>query len=267
VARPIIAFLTDFGLRDHYAASMKGAALAVAPDAALVDITHDIAPHDVRAASETLAAAYRDFPAGTVFVAVVDPGVGSPRRAIAAHAGGYWFVAPDNGILSGVFARTPPERIVELSRVGEFANADMSRTFEGRDRFAPAAARLATGVAVERLGRDVPPDDIERLILPAPHVAAGDIGGEIVRVDRFGNLITNIERRVFEALRSARPMQVRVGEAVVPLVGTYADVPDGQLCAVFGSTNHLELAANRGSAAARLGLGTGARVVISPARD
>jgi hypothetical protein len=265
VARPIIALVTDFGLRDHYVGSMKGAILGICPEAAVVDITHEVPPHDIAAGSAALAAAYRDFPAGTVFVAVVDPGVGSARRAIAAEAGGYLFVGPDNGVFSGVFDRTPPRRIVELAR-GDYASADISRTFEGRDRFAPAAAWLATGVPLARLGPSLSLDRVERVPAPAPVLGETNIGGEVVHVDRFGNLITNVERRVFDALSASRPMIVEIGERTVPIVATYADVPEGAVCGLFGSTNHLEIAANRASAAALLGLGAGARVVISPAR-
>src|SRR4051794_11415545 len=136
MSRPVIALLTDFGLRDHYTGTMKGVALGICRDITFVDITHDIPPHDVVTAGLELAAAYRYFPAGTIFLVVVDPGVGSARRAIAAEAGGYQFVAPDNGVLSVVFDGLPPERIVELTN-DRYARPSQSRTFEGRDRFAP----------------------------------------------------------------------------------------------------------------------------------
>lgn len=266
MARSIIALLTDFGVRDHYVASMKAAILGICPDAAIVDVTHDIAPQDVRAGSAVLAAAYLDFPPDTIFVAVVDPGVGSARRAIAAEVGRHRFVGPDNGLFSGVFARTAPARVVELTSP-EYAKPDISRTFEGRDRFAPAAAWLATGVPIERLGSAVAIDTLTRLTMAAPTLGSSDIGGEVARVDHFGNLITNVDRRVFDALAGDRPMIVRAGGRAIPVVRTYADVPAGALCAVFGSTRHLEIAVNTGNAAALLGMGVGARVVISPARD
>lgn len=266
MARPIIALVTDFGLRDHYVGSMKGAILGICPEAAVVDITHELPAHDVHAGASALAAAFGDFPPGTVFVAVVDPGVGSERRGIAAAAGGFHFVGPDNGILSAALDRLHPRLIVELTSA-EYARAEISRTFEGRDRFAPAAAWLATGVPLEKFGPALELRDLVRLETPAPTTSASEIGGEVVRVDRFGNLITNVDRRVFDALSGARRMAVRIGEQTIPVVTTYADVPHGRLCSVFGSTNHLEIAANRASAASLLGLGAGARVVISPARD
>src|SRR5438045_6291924 len=139
MARPVLALLTDFGTRDHYAGAMKAVALGICPDATLVDITHEVPPHDVVAGALELAACYRYFPAATVFLVVVDPGVGSARRGIAADTGDYRFVAPDNGVLSAVFADAPPKRVVELTE-RKYARPTVSRTFEGRDRFAPAAA-------------------------------------------------------------------------------------------------------------------------------
>lgn len=266
MARPIIALLTDFGLHDHYVGSMKGAILGIAPDAAIVDITHDVAAHDIHAGSVVLAASYLDFPAGTVFVTVIDPGVGSARRGIAVEAGGYGFVGPDNGTFSGVFARTPPDRAVELTS-RDYARPEISRTFEGRDRFAPAGAWLASGVPLERLGQPIGHDSLTRVTFPAPTIGPAEIGGEIVRVDRFGNLITNVDRRVFDVLSAGRPMIVHAAARAIPTVRTYSDVPRGALCALFGGTHHLEIAANTASAAALLGIGAGARVVISPARD
>ncbi|HEX4346908.1 MAG TPA: SAM-dependent chlorinase/fluorinase [Vicinamibacterales bacterium] len=266
MSRPIIALLTDFGLRDHYVGSMKGAMLSICADAALVDITHDVPAHDVRAGSAVLAAAYLDFPPGTVFAVVVDPGVGSSRRGIAIEAGRYRFVGPDNGVFSAVLARTPPDRVVELTSA-DYAKPEISRTFEGRDRFAPAAAWLATGVPIERLGDAVAIGTLTKLVLAVPTITQADIAGEVVRVDRFGNLITNVDRRVFDALSGGRPMTVHAAGRAIPVVHTYADVPGGSLCSVFGSTHHLEIAVNTGSAAALLAIGAGARVVISPARD
>src|SRR5881397_3007419 len=190
MARPVIALLTDFGSRDHYAGAMKGVALAICPDLTLVDITHDLPPHDVLGGALELAACYRYFPAGTIFLVVVDPGVGSTRRGIAAEAGDYKFVAPDNGVLTVVFDETPPKRIVELTE-RRYARPTVSRTFEGRDRFAPAAAWLAKGVELSALGRPAGP--LHHLELPHAKVGSDEIVGEVLRVDRFGNLITNID--------------------------------------------------------------------------
>src|SRR5258706_11602360 len=147
MARPVIALLTDFGTRDHYAGTMKGVALGICPDVTLVDITHEVPAHDVLAGALELAAAYKYFPAGTIFLVVVDPGVGSARRGLAAEAGDNKFVAPDNGVLTPIFDEHPPRRVVELTE-RRYARATVSRTFEGRDRFAPAAAWIAKGIDV-----------------------------------------------------------------------------------------------------------------------
>jgi hypothetical protein len=260
VGRPVIALLTDFGTRDHYAGTMKGVALGVCPDATLVDITHEVPPHDVLAGALELAACYRYFPAGTVFLVVVDPGVGSSRRGIAADAGEYKFVAPDNGVLTVVLDETPPRKVVELTE-RRYARPTVSRTFEGRDRFAPAAAWLAKGIELSALGR--PAASFHRIDLPRPQTTADGLTGEVLRADRFGNLITNLDRTTVLRLVQTGTFEIRVGSRQVPhLVSTYSDVAPGEICALFGSTDHLEIAANGASAAGELGVGRGAVVQI-----
>ena len=209
MARPVVAFLTDFGTRDHYAGTLKGVVLSVCADATLVDIGHEIPAHDVLAGALELAACYRYFPAGTIFLVVVDPGVGSSRRGIAADCGDYRFVAPDNGVLSAVFRESPPRKVVELTE-RKYARPTVSRTFEGRDRFAPAAGWLAKGIALVSLGRSI--TNFQTIELPRPAVTAREITGEVARVDRFGNLITNIDRRTLELFsrrRRHRPQRRR----------------------------------------------------------
>jgi S-adenosylmethionine hydrolase len=260
MARPTVAFLSDFGTRDHYAGTLKAVVLSVCPDATLVDIGHEIPPHDVLAGALELAACYKYFPAGTIFLVVVDPGVGSSRRGLAAEAGDYKFVAPDNGVLSAVFEETPPKRVVELTE-RKYARATVSRTFEGRDRFAPAAGWLAKGINLTWLGKNV--TNFHTLSLPRPSVAGDQVAGEVVRIDRFGNLITNIDRRTFEQFANGGAIGVRAGGRDVPrIVATYTDAPLGELCALFGSTDHLEIAVNGGDAAAVLGLSRGAAVIV-----
>ena len=261
MARPVIALLTDFGTHDHYAGTMKGVALGICPDATLVDITHDVAAHDVLGAALELAASYKYFPAGTVFLVVVDPGVGSARRGIAAEAGDYKFVAPDNGVLTPLLDDLVPKRVVELTE-RRYARPTVSRTFEGRDRFAPAAAWLARGVELTALGR--PAGEIQRLDIPQPEVAVDRVAGQVLRVDRFGNLITNIDRRTFDRIAAGGALDIRIGDHVIPkLVATYTDVAPGTVCALFGSSDHLEVAANGASASASLGLKRGASVQIA----
>ncbi len=261
MARPIVALLTDFGTTDHYVGAMKGVVLGICPEAAVVDISHDVPAHDVLTAGLELAAAYRYFPAGTVFLVVVDPGVGSSRRGLAAEAGDYRFVAPDNGVLTAVFQETPPKRVVELTE-RRYARPTVSRTFEGRDRFAPGAAWLAKGVQLPALGR--PLTDYSSIGIPTPETSDGRIAGEVLRVDAFGNLITNIGRRAFDVLCRGGAIRIEVGgEDIGRLVETYADIGPDEVCALFGSTDCLEFAANSASAAVRLSVERGARVIVS----
>jgi S-adenosyl-L-methionine hydrolase (adenosine-forming) len=260
MARPIIALLTDFGTASHYAGTMKGVVLTLCPDVTLVDITHDIPPHDVLTGAFELAASYKYFPAGTIFLAVVDPGVGSSRRGLIADTGEYRFVAPDNGVLTAVLREHKPKRIVELTE-RRYARPTVSRTFEGRDRFAPAAAWLAKGTEPTAMGRPVA--TWLQLEIPEPHEEQTALVGEVVLVDRFGNLVTNIDRRRFDQFRHDASISIAVdGQIVDRLVATYAEAPAGSICALFGSSDHLELALNGGSAAHQLGLGRGAAIRI-----
>lgn len=239
---------------------MKGVVLSVCPDATLVDIAHDLPPHDVLAGALELAACYRFFPSGTVFLVVVDPGVGSSRRGLAADTGDYRFVAPDNGVLTAVFRETSPKKVVELTE-RKYARPTVSRTFEGRDRFAPAAGWLAKGLPLASLGRSI--TDYRQLDIPSALVGEDGVEGQVLRVDRFGNLITNIDRRQVEKLSSGGGLVITAGGQEIPrLVSTYEEVQGSEACALFGSTDHLEIASNAGSAADRLGLGRGAAVVV-----
>lgn len=260
----IVALLTDFGLRDHYVGTMKGVILSVCPQATLVDLTHDIAPQDIAAAALELAAAYRYFPAGTVFLVVVDPGVGSLRRGIAVEAGGYRFVGPDNGVLSLAWSDAgAPVHVVELGNPA-LARAHISKTFEGRDRFAPAAGYLARGLDLREFGPRI--DDAVTLKVPEPTVTDAEIAGEVIRVDRFGNLITNIPGSLIESWSAL--VSVIVANHQIPSLGaTYADAPPGDLCALIGSTGQLEVAVNGGSAAATLAASRGTPVRIVRSSD
>ncbi len=260
MARPIVAMLTDFGTRDHYAGTMKGAVLTVCPDATIVDITHGVPSHDVLAGALELAASYRYFPPGTVFLAVVDPGVGSARRGLAAEAGDYRFVAPDNGVLTAVFAEHAPKKLVSLTEP-RYARPTISRTFEGRDRFAPAAAWLARGVEVNALGTSL--REYTRIEIPTAVWEGQRVSGCVLRGDRFGNLVTNIPRMMVEGLASGGAIRIQVhGQSIDSLVETYAGVAPGTLCALFGSTDHLEIVVNGGRASDRLGVSAGAEVEV-----
>jgi hypothetical protein len=260
-ARPVIALLTDFGTRDHYVGTMKGVMLGICREATFVDITHDVPAQDVLAGTLELAAACRYFPAGAIFLVVVDPGVGSARRAVAVEAGGWRFVAPDNGVLTAVLDEWDTTSAVELT-AQRYALPTMSRTFEGRDRFAPAAAWLARGVEMASFGP--PARELQRIAIPTPRVTADAIAGEVLRVDRFGNLITNVDRRTLDAAAGKGAVEIRIGShAVSRLVATYADVDAGDLCALVGSSEYLEVAVRGGSAADRLRVGRGAPVHVA----
>ena len=258
--RPVIALLSDFGTRDHYAGTMKAVMIGICPDVTFVDITHDITPHDVMEGALQLAASCRYFPAGTIFLSVVDPGVGSSRRGIAVEAGDYRFVAPDNGVLTAALRDVPPKRIVELTE-RRYARPTVSRTFEGRDRFAPAAAWMAKGIQLSALGRAV--TSYHQIEIPQPQV--GDqLAGVVLLIDRFGNLVTNIDRRTFESFTRAQPVALKVNDhAIARVVATYSDIRAGEVCALFGSTEHLEFAVNGGSAADTLSITKGAKVEIT----
>ena len=265
MARRVMALLTDFGTRDHYVAAMKGVVLGIEPGVTLVDITHEIPAQDVLSAALELHACWRDFPRGSVFLVVVDPGVGTSRRALAAKAGDRFFVAPDNGVLGMVFDEQAPAVVVEITEP-DYLRPTISRTFEGRDRFAPAAAWLARGTDIGAFGSPV--SDWIRLDVPRPRATECTIEGEILKADRFGNLVSNIGARMLEQVAGARALRVRVADReTLPLVETYGDVRSGALCALVGSSGYLEIAANGGSAARLLDLGRGARVVVAVDRE
>jgi S-adenosylmethionine hydrolase len=261
MARPIIALLSDFGTRDHYAGVMKGVVLGIVPDVTLIDVSHDLPAHDIPFASLELAATYKYFPAGTIFLVVIDPGVGTQRRGIAAEAGDWRFVAPDNGVLTGVFHDVPPKKVVELTE-RRYARPTVSRTFEGRDRFAPAAGWLAKGVQLPALGRAI--TDYHLLDPARPQLDGAVLRGVVVRIDRFGNVVTNLDRRSCEKLaNSTGALHLTVaGHSIARIVSTYSDIAAGELGALFGSTDHLEVAAHAASAAERLGISTGALVEL-----
>src|SRR5437870_11137434 len=266
--RPIVALLTDFGSQDHYAGAVRGAVLAACREAAVVDLTHDLPPHDVMAAAFSLAAARSAFPAGTTFLAVVDPGVGSARRALALEAGGQRFVGPDNGIFTFVLAEQPSARIHEITNAGLF-RARVSATFHARDIFGPVAGRLAAGMALEEVGP--PLADPMRLALDGPRPVGPDQWeATVLHVDRFGNLITTFGHDDVDAMLSTvqgdpTELVVVVEGAVLPLVRTYSDVGEGEACAVLGSSGRLEVSVNLGSAARQLGAARGAPVRVRKA--
>jgi S-adenosylmethionine hydrolase len=242
--------------------------LSVCPDAQLVDVVHDLEPHDVEAASYVLAAAVDAFPTGTVFLAVVDPGVGTGRRALAAQTEGHRFVAPDNGLLTHVLAAHGGARLHAITNSGLF-RFRVSATFHGRDIFGPVAGHLARGMAIEEVGPPAP----DPFVLPLTRMRRRDDDeweGEIVHVDRFGNLTTNVldeDLREILSRFGGDPTEivVVVEGAVLPLVRAYGDVSEGEPCALLGSSRRLEIAIHGGNAARILGAARGASVRIRPA--
>jgi S-adenosyl-L-methionine hydrolase (adenosine-forming) len=260
--RPIITLLTDFGTADYFVASMKGVILGICPDATLVDITHDIRPHDVVEAAFTLGAASACFPAGTVHLVVVDPGVGSERRPLAI-SGEQRFVGPDNGIFSFHLDRDPAARAHRIAN-SRLMRQPVSPTFHGRDVFAAVAAALANGLPLDQVGPEIA--DAVRLPFPRP-LRRGDrrIEGVVVHVDRFGNCVTNIGRDpgVEETLAGDFTLEIGVGRAR-SLRRYYAEpVGDREgVFAIWGSAGLLEVSAERASAAALLGVAVGGRVVL-----
>jgi len=236
---------------------MKGVMLAIAPHAALVDITHQIPPQDILGGALELEAVHRYFPGGTVFLAVVDPGVGTARRPLAAAAGDYRFVGPDNGLLAPALESAGHARSVELT-APQFHRPTISPTFEGRDRFAPAAAWLAMGTPLEDFGPAVSPLP---LTVPVARLRGGSIVGEVIRVDHFGNLITNIDRELLGTVTPHAIVEID-GKTVGPVVETFGSVAASSPCAFVGSSERLEVAINGDSAERRFGVGRGALVRV-----
>lgn len=248
----IITLLTDFGTSDSYVAELKGVLLSRAPDSTLVDITHDVSPGDIRSAAYILGRTWHRFPASTIHLAVVDPGVGTSRAALAIRTHQHYFLAPDNGVLTAVLHDAEVEAVV-LS-----TPATAAPTFHGRDVFAPAAAELARGTSLTELGarfNGIP----ERLAYTSPHQEGRWLVGEVVYVDRFGSLITNLTPKLIPAQAIFEIDDLQVG----PLVRTYTDVATGGLLAYVGSDGTVEIAVRDGSAAQRLGVGIGGRVRVS----
>jgi S-adenosylmethionine hydrolase len=242
----IITLLTDFGTADGYVGEMKGVLLSAIPDAIIVDITHALAPQDIDAARLTLARVWRRFPRGTIHLVVVDPGVGTSRTALAVESDGRLLVGPDNGVLSPALI-SPGARVVALP-----IPPDAAPTFHGRDVFAPAAAALARGRSVDSLGTPFGTAIVRRT--PEPRrMDTGEIAGEVILIDRFGNAITNLVGR--------GDIVIEVGDRQLPLRRTYSDVDKGQVLALVGSAGLIEIAVRDGNAALDLGLSRGDHIV------
>lgn len=259
-----IALLSDFGYQDHYAGVMRGVISSIAPEASIVDITHGIPPQNILAGALALRESWRYFPSRTIFVVVVDPGVGTERRAIAVETrSGARFVGPDNGILWMAGEQAGFKRAVEL-RSKRYFLAEQSSTFHGRDVFAPVAAHLWNGVGLVRMG--VLATEIEQLTLAQPAEHEDCVCGIVVYVDGYGNLVSNLSLSKVEALQArfpTRTLLVRIGEsAPIAVSRTYGDVQKGAPTALFGSFEMLEIAVRDGNAAAMLAAGPGTQIRV-----
>ena len=252
----LIALLTDFGTRDYFVAAMKGVILSICGTAQIIDVSHEVEPQNVQAGQFTLRACYQNFPPRTIFVAVVDPGVGSSRRAILVETERYYFIAPDNGLLSFVYHENPNFKVYELTE-RRFFNAAVSSTFHGRDIFATVAAHLASGVKSSEFGAEIknfvcPPERQPR------RISADIIKAEIIGVDRFGNLITNLRR---ENLPEKFTVEI-ADRRLEKLCGFFAEAEPNEVFMIFGSAGFLEIAARQNSAAKILKVEAGTEISV-----
>lgn len=260
MARPIITLTTDFGQRDQFVGAMKGVIARIQPQANIVDISHEITPFEIPEAAFVLAEAYRYFPPKTVHVVVVDPGVGTSRRPILLEAARQYFVAPDNGVLSMIYSREKHK--VREATAEKFFLKPVSHTFHGRDIFAPVAAHLAKGIPPARFGKLI--RDYLRSSFDKP-VRTGKRfwTGNILKIDRFGNLITNFHISEFEPVKE-RPFELVIGpRKIFHLARNYAECGFGELFLIVGSSGYLEVATHQGSAAKLIGCAVGTQVDLT----
>jgi S-adenosylmethionine hydrolase len=262
----IISLITDFGINDEYVGLMKGVILSIAPSVSLVDITHQIDPHDIAQAAFVINSSYCYFPEGTVHLIVVDPGVGGDRDIIALQACGHVFVAPDNGLLTLLFQSARVERLIRIENEKYFLES-ISRTFHGRDIIAPVGAHLANGVALNKFGTRVALQDAVHLHHLGSHFAEnGVLVGKIVTIDHFGNLITNIDaNQLIEYHEGQIPnaLKIRIGgQTIYGLSSTYENAEYQKPLALIGSRGYLEIAVNTGSAQKYFGAQKGDEVIV-----
>ncbi len=258
----VITLLTDFQLHDPYAAILHGVILGINPAATIVDLTHLVSPQDVDAAALLLQQAYAYFPRGTIHVVVVDPGVGTSRRPILLEAAGQYFIAPDNGVLSMVYA-AEEKRKVRAITAERYFRQPVSSTFHGRDIFAPAAAHLAAGVTPARLGKRIDDylrrEDFDRPLRTGKRMWAG----AVLHIDRFGNVVTNFRPSDIPGLPEGRAFEMVLGpHRIADLVRTYAEGGTDAPFVIVGSSGYLEISVNQASAARRLGCAVGAPIEI-----
>lgn len=257
-----IALLTDFGHQDVYVGVMKGVIASICPEAKLIDLSHTVPPQNIAAARFNLLNAYPYMPQGTVYLVVVDPGVGTRRRAIAIQTPQGYLVGPDNGVLSGVLAQENEIAAVSLTHNRYWRSPVPSATFHGRDIFAPVAAHLASGIDLGQLGEILDPASLVQIPIPQPEITDQHGRGHIQYIDHFGNLITTIA----EEMMRQQTWMVSVGQAQIPMGQTYGDVAVGESVALIGSHGWLEIAVNGGSAREQFGVNVGDEIRLAIAR-
>lgn len=262
MARPIITLTTDYGASDHFVGAMKGVILNINPEAEIIDITHSVAAYDVLDAAITVNQASRFFPHRTIHIVVVDPGVGTARRPLLVSAGTQYYVAPDNGVLSLVYEREKESLTVRHITADHYFVRPVSNTFHGRDIFAPVGAALSKTWQTSSFGDEI--EDFTRMTMPRPKVNGNVVKGVVLRVDRFGNLVTNLTP---EDVPSVSPekgtVKALVGNKEVgKVVRTFAEGPQGEAVALIGSSGFLEFAVNKGDAAKALNAHRGAEVTV-----
>lgn len=258
--KKVITLLTDFGLKDSYIGAMKGVILSINPEVHIIDITHDIEPQSVLEAAFVLYTTYSYFPKGTTHLAVVDPGVGTERRSIGIRTQDYHFVGPDNGVFGLILGKHKDSEVFELINK-TYLREKISQTFHGRDIFAPVAAYLSLGVALDKMGGVI--KDYKRVEIPEPMVTQRIMEGQIIYRDRFGNLVTNVNHEIFSHFIGHGSFEIEVGPfKTQTLRSAYAEVAPGELLAIFGSTGYLEISESMGNASAKLGVGVPIRIKI-----
>ncbi len=251
----IITLLTDFGLIDPYVAMMKGVILSINPDVRIVDISHCIKAGSIKEASGILHETFPFFPEGTIHVAVIDPGVGSSRRQIGIDAGGHLFVGPDNGIFWPVIEDHREAKIISLTENKYFMHP-VTRTFHGRDVFAPVASHLSLGEDLSQMGKVI--GDPVELSIQIPHIVDGVLYGQVVKVDNFGNLVTNICRQDLDHFLKDAKLHIRIGSLVIKKINdTYSDGNKGEVLALINSSDRLEIAVNLGRASEHMATNPG----------
>jgi S-adenosylmethionine hydrolase len=263
LANAIITLTTDYGMNDHLVGTLKGVILRINPDVTIVDITHNITPFDLLDGAMAIGSAYSYFPPKTVHVVVVDPGVGTERRPILVSAGNQYFVAPDNGVLSVIYEREAEGLVVRHANAEHYYLQPVSKTFHGRDIFAPVAAWLTKNWQSSSFGEPI--EDFKRFALPRPKEADGVLKGVVLRADSFGNLVTNFRQEDLpEGALNGGGIQLQAGtQAVSKFVETFAQGDGTEPFAYLGSSGFLEIGVNKGNAARTLGLARGTAVVLT----